>query len=79
MRLLITGGAGFIGSNFARYWSERYPDDTLVVLDVLTYAGNRGNLADLESTGRVTFVLGDICDQPFVESTLESHQIDTIV
>jgi dTDP-glucose 4,6-dehydratase len=79
MRLLITGGAGFIGSNFARYWSERYPDDTLVVFDVLTYAGNRDNLADLEGPGRVTFVHGDICDQPLVEATLEGHEIDTIV
>ena len=51
MRLLITGGAGFIGSNFARYWSARHADDALVVLDALTYAGNRENLADLEDDG----------------------------
>ncbi|MHB1509278.1 MAG: dTDP-glucose 4,6-dehydratase [Acidimicrobiales bacterium] len=79
MRLLITGGAGFIGSNFARYWSARRPDDHLVVLDALTYAGNRANLADLEATHSVAFVHGDIADQTAVEETLKTHQIDTVV
>jgi dTDP-glucose 4,6-dehydratase len=79
MRLLITGGAGFIGSNFARYWSARHPDDVLVVLDVLTYAGNRENLSDLEADGRVAFVHVDICDQGPVESTIGTYGIDTIV
>lgn len=60
MRLLITGGAGFIGSNFARYWATHHPDDNLVILDKLTYAGNLQNIADLAS--RVTFIQGDICD-----------------
>jgi dTDP-glucose 4,6-dehydratase len=79
MRLLITGGAGFIGSNFARYWSLRRPDDQLVVLDALTYAGNRDNLADLEAGGQVSFVHADIGDQPLVSRTLEKYEIDTIV
>ncbi|MGA2208094.1 MAG: dTDP-glucose 4,6-dehydratase [Acidimicrobiales bacterium] len=79
MRLLITGGAGFIGSNFARYWSLRRPDDQLVVLDALTYAGNRDNLSDLEAGGQVSFVHADIGDQPLVSRTLEKYEIDTIV
>ncbi|MGO9558597.1 MAG: dTDP-glucose 4,6-dehydratase, partial [Acidimicrobiales bacterium] len=79
MRLLVTGGAGFIGSNFSRYWTTSHPDDDVVVLDVLTYAGNRDSLADLEVAGAVAFVHGDIGDQPLVEETLKSHGIDTIV
>ncbi|MGO8876343.1 MAG: dTDP-glucose 4,6-dehydratase [Acidimicrobiales bacterium] len=79
MRLLITGGAGFIGSNFARYWAARRPDDELVVLDALTYAGNRANLADLEAAGKVAFVHADIADEPSVEHTISAHGIDTIV
>jgi len=79
MRLLITGGAGFIGSNFVRYWAVQRPGDQLVVLDALTYAGDRRSIAELKSSGRVVFVHGDICDQPLVESTLDEHGIDTIV
>jgi len=79
MRLLITGGAGFIGSNFVRFWADRHLEDELVVLDVLTYAGDRRSLAGLESSGRVVFVHGDICDQPLVESALSEHRIETIV
>ena len=79
MRMLVTGGAGFIGSNFVRYWSSRRPDDQLVVLDALTYAGDRRSIAELETTGQVTFVHGDICDQPLVEATLNRHEIETIV
>ncbi len=79
MRLLITGGAGFIGSNFARYWSDQRPDDHLVVLDALTYAGNRANIADLEAKHSVAFVHADIADQNAVEAALSAHQIDTIV
>jgi dTDP-glucose 4,6-dehydratase len=77
--MLITGGAGFIGSNFVRYWAARRPEDRLVVLDALTYAGDRRSIAELEGEGRVVFVHGDICDQPLVESTLDRFGIETIV
>ncbi len=77
--LLVTGGAGFIGSNFVRYMLGKYPDYRLVVYDKLTYAGNLDNLRDLESNPRYAFVRGDICDAPVVEHALRQHQIDTIV
>ena len=77
MRVLVTGGAGFIGSNFARYWSAKRPDDHLVVYDLLTYAGDRRNLADLGE--RIDFVHGDIGDAELAGATLRDHEIDTIV
>jgi dTDP-glucose 4,6-dehydratase len=77
--LLVTGGAGFIGANFLHYWRRRYPEDALVVLDALTYAGNRANLAALEGQARFHFVHGTICDQPLVESLLREHRVDTLV
>jgi dTDP-glucose 4,6-dehydratase len=77
VRLLVTGAAGFIGSNFVRYWLERHPDDTLVAYDLLTYAGNRANLAGTEE--RVPFVQGDIGDRELAEQTLREHELDTIV
>jgi dTDP-glucose 4,6-dehydratase len=79
MRLLITGGAGFIGSNFANFWSKAHPEDELIVLDVLTYAGNRATLAPLERSGAVRFVRGDIGNQELIEHLLESYGISTIV
>jgi dTDP-glucose 4,6-dehydratase len=77
MRLLVTGGAGFIGSNFVHYWLERYPDDRVVVYDLLTYAGNRDNLAAVED--RIAFVQGDICDRALAESTLRDERIEVVV
>ena len=77
-RLLITGGAGFIGSNFTRYWCENYSSDRVVVLDALTYAGNRKSLADLEEQVNFRFVQGDICDRPLIETLLEEEAIDTV-
>ncbi len=77
MRLLVTGGAGFIGSNFVHFWLDRYPDDHVVVYDLLTYAGNRASLADVED--RIAFVEGDICDRELAESTLRDHGIEVVV
>jgi dTDP-glucose 4,6-dehydratase len=77
MRLLVTGAAGFIGSNFAHYWLERHPDDHVVAYDLLTYAGNRESLADVED--RIVFVHGDIGDQDLAERTLRDEQIDVVV
>ncbi|MBU0484152.1 MAG: dTDP-glucose 4,6-dehydratase [Proteobacteria bacterium] len=77
--LLVTGGAGFIGSNFVHYWLARYPEQRVVVLDALTYAGNRASLAAVESNPRFRFVHGDILDTDLVEQLLAAEQIDTIV
>ena len=73
MRILVTGAAGFIGSNFVRYWRERHPDDHVVAYDLLTYAGNRENVRDLEATGRFRFVHGDITDPEAVGEALAGH------
>ncbi len=77
--LLITGGAGFIGSNFVHHMRQTHPEYTLVVYDKLTYAGRLENLKDLEGDDRVVFVRGDICDRAAVEAALRAHQVDTIV
>src|ERR671939_1369989 len=77
MRLLVTGGAGFIGANFVRYWLEEHPYDRVVVYDLLTYAGNRASLADVEE--RIGFVEGDIADPDAVTRALADEEIDTIV
>ncbi|TAK56261.1 MAG: dTDP-glucose 4,6-dehydratase [Gammaproteobacteria bacterium] len=77
-RLLVTGGAGFIGANFVHYWRHHHPTDELVVLDALTYAGNRMNLADLESAQGLEFIHGDIVDQPLAERLIREREIDTV-
>jgi dTDP-glucose 4,6-dehydratase len=77
--LLVTGGAGFIGTNFIYYWLEKYPEDQVVVLDALTYAGNRQNLTRAEKNPKFKFVHGNILDQDLVESLLVSHKIDTLI
>jgi dTDP-glucose 4,6-dehydratase len=77
VNILVTGGAGFIGSNFTRYWVDHHPGDRVVVLDLLTYAGNRPNLDDVED--RITFVQGDIADYELAEQVLRSQAIDVIV
>src|ERR687887_139912 len=77
MRILVTGGAGFIGANFVRYWLEEHPDDRVVDYHLLPYPGNRASLADVEE--RIGFVEGDIADPDAVARTLADERIDTIV
>lgn len=79
--MMVTGGAGFIGSNFARYVLEADPDDRVIVFDKLTYAGRKENLADVQARfgDRYAFVLGDICDAASVETALQEHAVDTVV
>jgi dTDP-glucose 4,6-dehydratase len=77
MRILVTGGAGFIGSNFVRYWLERHPDDHVVVYDLLTYAGHRESLSDIED--RIVFVEGDIADFDLAERTLRDEEVEVVV
>jgi dTDP-glucose 4,6-dehydratase len=78
-RLLVTGGAGFIGSNFVRMTLSEKPDCLVVNLDKLTYAGNLENLAGFENHANHKFVKGDICDGPLVEKLIDEHGIEVIV
>jgi len=77
--LLITGGAGFIGSNFVHHVLDKYPDCRVVVYDTLTYAGNLDNLLDVADDPRYSFVRGDICDRELVGQAVREHEIDAIV
>ena len=77
--ILVTGGAGFIGSNFVHYILEKYPSYNLFVYDKLTYAGNLDNLRGVQDNPRYVFVYGDISDRETVNNVVVSHQIDTIV
>ncbi len=77
-RLLVTGGAGFIGSNFVHRWCELYPDDHVVVLDALTYAGNIANLASFVGRENFRFVQGNICDRELVDKLLKEENINTV-
>jgi len=79
-KVLITGGAGFIGSNYAHYHFEKYPSDKVVVLDKLTYAGNLDNLGDLvKAENRFAFVQGDISDKKFIEDLFDAEKFDLVV
>ena len=78
-RLLVTGGAGFIGSNFVHYWLAQHPGERIVVLDALTYAGNLVSLKPIAGRPEFRFIHGDICDTAAVESVLREEGIDTIV
>jgi dTDP-glucose 4,6-dehydratase len=77
--LLVTGGSGFIGSNFIHHMLARHPDLDIINLDVLTYAGNPANLQDIQDDPRYTFVKGDICDASLVSAVMREHAIDTVV
>ncbi len=76
MNILVTGGAGFIGSNFVRYHRRHNPNDKIVVLDALTYAGNLQSLVGIEA---INFVQGDICDDSLVSRLLHGYQVDVVV
>ncbi len=75
MKVLITGGAGFIGSNFVHYWIKNHPDDKIVVLDKLTYAGNFENLEAVKD--KIIFIKGDICEESVVDETMNG--VDTVI
>ena len=77
--ILVSGGAGFIGSNFVLYMLEKYPDYHIVVFDKLTYAGNLDNLLEVSDEPRYRFVRGDICDSKAVEAALRDFSIDAII
>ncbi len=77
MKILVTGGAGFIGSNFIRYWLENHPSDQIVNFDALTYAGNLENLRIVENNSNYKFIKGDICDSHLVNEVMKG--IDQIV
>lgn len=77
--MLVTGGAGFIGSNFMHYMTNKYPDYQFVCLDALTYAGNYNNIKSLESKQNFKFVKGDITDKEFVDELFSREQFDVVV
>nr|MBF0223748.1 dTDP-glucose 4,6-dehydratase [Desulfobulbaceae bacterium] len=78
-KLLVTGGAGFIGANFVHYWLGNYPEDSVVVLDALTYAGNLASLEFAQKNKQFRFVHGNILDHELVGKLLSTEKIDTIV
>ncbi|MEB3816348.1 MAG: dTDP-glucose 4,6-dehydratase, partial [Desulfurococcales archaeon] len=79
MRLLVTGGAGFMGSNFVRYMLRKYPDIRILVYDKLTYAGRIENIQDLIDERKLGFTRGDICDEEQLEKTVRNFEPDAIV
>jgi dTDP-glucose 4,6-dehydratase len=78
-RILVTGAAGFIGSNFVQYWSEHHPGDTIIALDALTYAGNLSSLESVSSNPRFSFVKADIRDGDQVRDLMKREGVDTVV
>src|SRR5690349_3563915 len=78
-KLLVTGGAGFIGSNFVHYWLERHPGQRLVVMDAFTYAGNLSNLDSVRLRPELRIIKANICDTEAVEQILRAEEIDTVV
>ena len=78
-KLLVTGAAGFIGSNFVRYWLQKYPDYYIVALDSLTYAGNRSNLRDCLGQQNLSFVHGSICDHALLERIFSEDGVNRVV
>ncbi len=79
MKILITGGAGFIGSNLVRLLVTKYPSYKIVNLDNLTYAGNLKNLADIENAPNYQFVKGDICDADFIQNLFSQEQFNAVI
>ena len=77
MKLLVTGGAGFMPSDFVRFWLENHPEDKIIVLDKLTYAGNLENLSSVEKNPNFKFVKGDICDETLVNTLVK--EVDAVV
>lgn len=77
--ILVTGGAGFIGSNFVHYWLKQYPYEKVIALDALTYAGNKENLAEVLQNPRLKFIHGDILDTDLVINLLKDEEVETIV
>lgn len=79
MNLLVTGGCGFIGSNFIRYWLKQHPEDSVVVYDKLTYAGRKENLHDLWENPHLELVVGDIGDMERRRQTCQYYMVDLMV
>ena len=77
--ILVTGAAGFIGSNFVHYWCDKFKSDEIIVLDELTYAGNKENLAELVAQEKLEFIQGSICDAGLVRKILTERKIDTVI
>lgn len=79
MKILVTGGAGFIGTNFIKYIMDRHKDDEVLCVDKLTYAGNRGNLAEFENDSRFEFCKADICDKDKIENIFRGYAPDCVI
>ena len=79
MKFLITGGAGFIGSNYLHYVTDKYKDDYFVCLDALTYAGNYNNIKDLEGKDNYKFIKGDITDRSFIDKLFSEEKFDVVI